>query len=499
MGRDKETVMNAENLYKKLFVLPGIQKTLAAFAISTIVLSILDFRNLIFIISLILTIFAARFLIALKFNLKRTLFLTTLISLLGFLSFLISGSFSGVFFLFLAVLYFCSEKGIISSAIISSIPFLILEPNSIPFLTISSLLFFLYTRYLDSTNFRLKEYIRSFIWFWLTNNPRFVESALKKDSKSFEGRIRCLSVGEIKLISTDFHPGPFRNIGGARLVNMLNFPDSVYLHSPTSHERDPVSEEDVVKIKNALKCGGEILKAKKPFKVDGKNFNIFCFPFDKIKLIFVSGKNRIDDFSINSSDFIVDCHNANSYGNLSFEEVKEIEELVKIAEKIDSEIVEIKSAFVKINAESESIVNYVSALLIECEEKFAIVVFDSNNVELEFRKLVEKRFEEIGFKAIVCSTDNHSKTGVRLKESYKPAGSCADDYKILDELIEKCKNLKLEKREFRYSESRVNVRVLGDTLKKLEKVLERSNAFIRLFLFLIAINFFIPLAKIIYL
>ncbi|MEM0350753.1 MAG: hypothetical protein QXU61_03170, partial [Archaeoglobaceae archaeon] len=107
--------------------MPGIQKTLAAFAISTIVLSILDFRNLIFIISLILTIFAARFLIALKFNLKRTLFLTTLISLLGFLSFLISGSFSGVFFLFLAVLYFCSEKGIISSAIISSIPFLILE------------------------------------------------------------------------------------------------------------------------------------------------------------------------------------------------------------------------------------------------------------------------------------------------------------------------------------------------------------------------------------
>ena len=486
--------MNAEKLYRKLFFLPGKVTVVVTFLMTTILLLILESKIIILVTLLLFTIAASRKLLGLKFDAKRSLFLTTLISFLSFLSYKLFGTFSGSFFLFLAVIHFCSERGAIYSALIASIPFLILDYASIPFLVVSFVLFYAYLLYLDfGWDFGLRKYVESFIKFWLTGNPRFVESVLSENSKIFEGKIRCLGIGNAKVISTDFHPGPFRNIGGAKLVNFLDSPNSVYLHSPTTHEKDPVSEEDVLKIKEALKCDVEYLRPKRPFEIEGNNFKIFCFPFDKKKLIFVSGKKRIDDFELESGNFVVDCHNANFYKSLSEKEVEEIRDLVKKAEELETDFVEAKSAFVKIYAESESIVNYVSAILLDFGEKFAIVVFDSNNVDLIFRNRVEEEFAKIGFKAIVCSTDNHSKTGIRVKESYKPAGGCEEDYRILENLIEKCKSAKLEKSDFTYSENRVAVKVLGELLRKFEKVSEKSDRYIRLFLFLVIINFLIPL------
>lgn len=490
--------MKFEKIYGKLFVLPGIRAVLGFFLIIILVLYIIEIKMLVFATLLLLTVFASQKLIGLKFDLKRSLFLTGLISILSLLSYKMFGTFSGPFFLLLAVFHFCSERGFIFSALASSVPFLLLDPSSIPFLILSSVLFYIYLLYLDfGWNFGLRKYVESFVKFWLTNDPSFVESTLKKDSVEFEGKIRCLKIGEARLISTDFHPGPFRNIGGAKLIDFLDSPNSVYLHSPTTHKRNPVSLEDVLKIKEAIRCDGTFLKPKKPFELKSKNFKIFCFPFDKKRLIFVSGKNRIDDFEVESENFIVDCHNANFYGNLSHEEIEEIRNLIRIAEEKETEFVEAKSAFIKVYAGSESIVNYISAILLDYGEKFAIVVFDSNNVDLSFRRKVEQEFARIGFKAVVCSTDNHSKTGVKLREAYKPAGGCEKDYELLEALLEKCRLAKLEKCDFMYSENRVKVKVLGDVLKIFENVSEKSDRYIRIFLLLIILNFFIPLVKII--
>ncbi len=486
--------MNAEKLYRKLFVLPKKGTVVGIFLITTIFLFILENKIIIFETLLLLTIAASRKLLGLKFDVKRSLFLTTLISFLSFISYKVFGTFSGSFFLLLAVIHFCSERGAIYSALVSSIPFLLLDFRSIPFLFISFILFYAYLLYLDfGWNFGLRKYIEGFIRFWLTSDPSFVESVLSENSKVFEGKVRCLGIGNAKVISTDFHPGPFRNIGGAKLIDFLDLPNSVYLHSPTTHEKDPVSREDVLRIKNALKCDMEYLRPKRPFEIEGRNFKIFCLPFDKIKIIFVSGKKGIDDFEVESGNFVVDCHNANFYGALSKEEVEEIRDLVKKAEKIETDFVEAKYAFVKAYVESESIVNYVSAILLDMGERFAIVIFDSNNVDLIFRNKVEEEFAKIGFKTIVCSTDNHSKTGIRIKEAYKPAGGCKKDYEILENLIEKCKSVKFEKSDFTYSESKVAVKVLGDLLREFEKVSEKSDRYIRLFLLLAIISFLTPL------
>lgn len=499
MGRDQQVSIDAEKLYKKLFKIPEEEKLIPILVVLLALFSFLEISTLYFAILIFATILASKKLIGLKFNLRRTILLSILVLLLGFTSLRVFGSFSGAHFFFFAVLYFCSEGNFPISAIVSSIPFLILEPYSAPFVAISVSLFFLYLKFLNfGLELNLREYVRHFVIYWLTGDSRVLERVLSKDSEIFEGRIRCLRVGNAKLISTDFHPGPFRNVGGAKLVEMLDSPDSIYLHSPSSHERDPVSEEEVVAIKNAVECGAEKVKPMKPFEIEGKNFKVFCFPFDKLRLIFVSGKRRIDDFIVESENFVVDCHNANFYGSLSAEEIEEIRELVERAEKVEVERASVKAGFVKLEFSSDSVVRYVSAVLFDygCE-KFAIVVFDSNNVDLEFRSVVEQRFSQLGYTAIVCSTDNHRKTGAKVRESYKPAGLCLEDYEAVEKLIEKCKNLELSEVDFFYSEKKVAVRVLGKLLEKLEKAEKRADKCIAVFLFLVFINLFLPLAKVI--
>ncbi|MFN3383762.1 MAG: DUF2070 family protein [Archaeoglobaceae archaeon] len=499
MGRDKQASIDVERLYKKLFKIPEKKKLIPIFLVLLTIFSLLEISTIFFTALVMGTIFASKKLIGLKFNLKRTVFLAILILLLGFTSLKAFGSFSGAYFLFLAVLYFCSERGFIPSAISSSVPFLILDPSSALVLIVSAFTFLLYLQFLNfGLDLNLRDYVKGFVKLWLTEDPRSLEKILSKDSEIFEGRVRCLRIGNNKLISTDFHPGPFRNLGGSKLVEMLDFHDSVYLHSPSAHTRDPTSEEDVLAIKNSLDCNGEKINAMKPFEIEGKNFKVFCFPFDKIRLIFVSGKRRIDDFIVESENFVVDCHNANFQGELSFEEIVEIRELVERAEKIESEKASVKSGFVKVEFSSDSIVQYVAAVILDYgEEKFAIVVFDSNNVELDFREKVEEMFSQLGYKAIVCSTDNHRKTGAKVRESYKPAGSCLKDYEAVEKLLNGCKSLELAEVDLFYSERRVKIGVLGKILERIEKVEKRANFYIAVFFSLVIFNLFLPFAKVI--
>lgn len=498
MDGDKQKSMSVVDLSKKLFVLPKVRTLAIFYLIMAIFLLFYNFIVFMFLIALTATTFTAIPLIKLRFNLRRVLFLSILVSMLSFLSFAISGTFAGPFFLFLAVMYFCSERGFIFSVIISSIPFIAFQPTSVVFLILSTFLFYLYLRLLMSVRVgrsTMREFSEKFVKFWLTNDSKYAEEILIKNSEIYEGRVRCLRLNDFKIISTDFHPGPFRNVGGAKLVNLLDFPNAIYLHSPSTHERDPVSEEDLIKIRDSLKCDEIKLKPMKPFEIESKNFRVFCIPFDKIRLIFVSGKRRLDDFMLDSKKFVVDCHNANFFGDLEAGEIREIEELVRKAENTHSENVNgIRGSFVKMSAESESISKYISAILLDYGfVKYAVVVFDSNNINLGFREIVERRFHEIGFKAIVCSTDNHSKTGIRVKESYKPAGEAKDDLKLLDLLFENCKSAKFEELSFTYGESTVKVRVLGRVREEVESLAGKAGRYINLFFSLIILTWFLSI------
>ncbi len=472
-----------ETLYYKLFSIPkpGVMFTLSL--LLALLLSLLDVRLLVlwvatFLVALILTKVAR-----LWFDIKRISFLALLISSISLPAVLLKGNIAASSFLLFITMYFCSERKGISLAL-STIPYIAIQPTltTLLILAFSAIALFLYLRFLDIDvgTVNIREFVESFIPFWLTSRADYIEKFLIKRSEKFTGRVRCLSTGNASLISTDFHPGPFRNVGGARMVRELSRGRRVYLHSPTSHARNPVSKEDVLRIANSVKCSGTVLKPLKPFSIHGKNFDVYCFPFDKIKLILVSGKKHIDDFLVLSDHYVVDCHNAYESGyDPSKTDVEEISALLKAVEKRRALEVEIaRSALVKLEVSTESICSYVAALLLEFDgDRYAIVVFDSNNIDLKFREYVEGSFKKIGYRAIVLSTDNHEKTGVRAKQSYKPAGWCDEDWKIVETLIDECKNAKLEKTLPTYTESQVEVRVMGEKMLMDSEIAASEKAF----------------------
>lgn len=491
-----------ESLYYKLFSIPRKEITLTVSFFTALILSLLDFRLIYLWLAVFLTSLTAVIVLALRFDLKRISFLAALLTVLTTPAILLNGSIAATSFLLFLTFYFCSDRKILSFPF-AALPYLALSTDSATVVTLilSASLVLLYLKILDTRVgvLRIRRFVESFVLFWLTNKAEYMERFLESFSEEFDGKVRCLKINDFKLIHTDFHPGPFRNVGGAKLVEVLSKNNAVYLHSPTSHKRNPVSLREVEKIASALRCSGKKLKPFKPFKVEGNNFEAFCFPFDGQRIIFVSGKKRIDDFIIQTESLVVDCHNAfEADYDVAEEEVREIAELVSKAENsVPTEVEEVRAAFVKIEAKTESICNYAASVLLEYDgERYALIVFDSNNVELKFRREVEKLFAEHGYIPIVASTDNHSKTGIRARQSYKPAGADPRDWEVVNELLEKCKRAEVSTADFEYSESRVKAKVMGsEVLRNAElAVNEKAKQLIATFLGFTVLSYLIGIA-----
>jgi len=485
-----------ESLYQKLFSIPRAEIMVVLSFLSALLLSLLDeillyFWALVFAVSIV-----AVKVIKLKFDLKRISFLAFLITVISLPAVLVSGSAAASAFLLILVYYFCSEKKLLSIPV-ASLPYVVLSPNILTLLglLISAIFVAIYLRMLDVKVgvVRIKDFVENFVLFWLTSNPNYMEKFLEASAEEFEGIVRCLTVNDARVVQTDFHPGPFRNVGGAKLVERLSAGNAVYLHSPTSHARNPVSSGEVEKIVSSVRFSGKNLTPHKPFRIEGNNFEVYCFPFGEQRIIFVSGKNHIDDFIVNSKSFVVDCHNAYEKNyDPDDKDVEEIQSLVREAEERTSQPAEVKSGFVRIDAETESLCGYVAAILLDyAGERYAIVVFDANNVDLKFRRHIESLFGEIGYRAIIVSTDNHAKTGVRAKLAYKPAGGDSRDWEIAEKLVEKCRNAELKETVFSYNEERVRIKVMGPKILRDSEVAveKKAKGLIATFLAFAATNY----------
>ncbi|MDI9646736.1 MAG: DUF2070 family protein [Archaeoglobales archaeon] len=487
---EQKNFANAEKLYNLLFSIPK-NRILIPFTLGTLLLSTFKIQ----LIKLWLAVFLVQIvcikIAKLHFNLRRSAFLSSLLVLMAFPFSLTFDTVVGIYFFFLLVMYFCSEIKKISSAA-SLIPFLFVEPKpeTILIIAISFLLLLIFLRILDFNTGKVnsRKFVENFVLHWLTSKPDYLENLFEDWGETRNGRVRKISFGCVEVLTTDFHPGPFRNVGGARMVEALSQGNKVYLHSSTSHRWNPTSSNSVAKIlKAAQTLELSEVYAGKPIFLENNRFEAFCFPFSKFKLIFVSGKEAIDDFEVRSKEVIIDCHNAYKSGyDVGEDELREIESLVKMAENLEFERVEVKSGFVKISASSESICNYLAAILLDYGEKYAIVIFDSNNIEKNFRKYVEEKFSEIGYTAIVTSTDNHAKTGIRTKTNYKPAGACEKDWEYVEKLVKECKKAELKETKVKFGEALVDVKVFGGIIDDSTMALKRSGTTIATFL---AFNF----------
>lgn len=501
-----------ERFYSKIFTLPR-KRISVTLGIITIVFASLQyglarefFARRYLALGLILIVFILIFgkAIKLAFNGRRTLFLALLvlisIEISDFVVFhfgvpyLISLTPAFVSSFLTIVLYFTSEgKGSRVYIVTLAMTLLIYPfnyrysfdaPSRFDFYILTAaysligvvgvFLGYLYIKFLDrNLGFNLKDFLRSLILFWLTAEPFYIEKELDKVGVIRKGWVRCLSIGNAKMISTSFHPGPFRNIGGARLVReILDMNNAIYLHSASTHDRNVVSKKEVKKLLSSINCSQKELTAMKPYEVESKKFKITVFPFDELRLMVVSGKNAIDDLPPEVQEFadkfgdVLVCDGHNSYKkeyDITPEDAEEIKSLIENAVGIESEEREMKYSFAKEKTDAANICGYLSLLLLDYgDEKYAIFMIDSNNIEKNFRLEVERFFEERDIKAVVISPDDHLKTGMPPKLEYEPAGADESDAGAVFGFLKKLDFENLKKGRITYSKKEVKVKVMGN-------------------------------------
>ena len=501
-----------ERVYSKVFTIPK-KRISVTLGIVTIVFASLQYglareffarRYIALGLILIILILILGRTIKLAFNSRRTFFLALLIlisiEIFDFIAFhfgtpyLISLTPALISSFLTIILYFLSEANedrvyavsLIMILLIypfnyrysfdapSRLDFYILTFTYIFIASVGVFLGYLYIRFLDRDfGFNLKDLLRSFTLFWLTSNPAYVEKELDGTGMIKKGWIRCLSIGNVKIISDSFHPGPFGNVGGAKLVKrILDMGNTMYLHSASTHGENIVSGEEAEKLMDSITCNCKELRAMKPYEVESKKFKITVFPFDNFRLMIVSGKNAIDDIPPEVQEFadkfgdvlVCDGHNSYKKGyDVTPDEVEEIKSLIEKATGIETEESTVMYSFSKRKVDTTNICRYLALLILDYEgEKYAVFMIDSNNIEKTFRLRVERFLEDKKVKAIVISPDDHAKTGILPKLGYEPAGADKSDVRAVFDFLKEIdfKNIK-EKGKISYCKKDVKAKVIG--------------------------------------
>lgn len=529
-----------ERFYTKIFSIPKKRLSVAIGIVSIILASVLNgiagkafFAQRYFFIGLafIIALFILRPVVGAPYNSRRIFFLS-LILLIGVEIFdfivihvsafdlIVVAPASLTFFLIL-VMYFTSRARFWHVLLASILLLLFVYPVTHLYsfqaphrltayitATLAGALFsFTYMRYIDRNigGIAIKELLRGFILFWLTSDARYFEKELEKYGVERKGAVKCLSIGDIKIVSSTFHPGPIRNIGGGSLVAAFLERCHMYLHSASKHEDNPVNSEEVQKIVSSIVCHEFSLKAFMPFSVEGKHYKLHVFPFDHATFLILDGKYATDDLPSGLNEvagkyftnpLLCEAHNCHVEGfEVSAEDILEIEELFEKASEVETGQAELEYAFHAEKAESQSLCGHIAFLLLrynhsgEETENYGILLLDSNNVEKRLKEKVEEFGSERGVKIIVASTDNHAKTGVSPKIGYRPAGM--DDWgKVKDFLEEALKKEVKRAGRISYGSGEVVARVMGRRFfESVERAFrEIGETAIYLFLILSSLN-----------
>jgi len=528
-----------EKFYSKIFTIPKKRITVALGLTTIILASILNgtvsktfFAQRYFFLGLFIIAYlliAGRFL-KLAFNSRRVFFLALLvlisieifdfivIHILKNFNLIVVAPASAVTVLTMT-LYFTSESSERKVAIAVILLFLALYPvnyhysfqaphrftSYIVTTILGVMLGVMYIEYLDRDFglFNTKNLLKSFVLFWLTSIPAYFERELEKIGIWQNGWVKCLTIGKAKLISTSFHPGPIRNIGGAALVpEILNRIDnSMYLHTAAKHENNPVSNEEIKKIVESVKCKCGNLKAFLPYQLEGERYILRVFPFENVTMLIISGKNATDDIPAILNEIaerhfgevmLVEAHNAHREDfEVSAEEFYELECLIRNAASISTPESPLQYSFFREKVETKNICGYIALLLLKYSNGIhGILMLDGNNIEKSLRDEIERFGKENGITLTVISTDNHSRTGVSPKVGYKPVGD--EDRSVIFEFLRKSlDNVRFEEANVGYSRNDVKVKVMGrEFFEKVEK------AFVSLgekALYLLAIIFILQL------
>lgn len=324
------------------------------------------------------------------------------------------------------------------------------------------------------------------------------------------------------VVISDFHPGPFRNVGGGVLVEKLvakglkSGYDVVFVHGVGGHERDPVSSEDVERIVEEIFKAASLLRTREidegmahgRLEVGDVKVVAFSLGIGPPLAIVSRVNSAADDIPldvakrIDAKGFVlVDAQNKFD-GALRWSE-EDVDALQRALDML-SGLEKCKGFKIGLGKADASFVDPlrlelgaggVTAMVAKCGNRKSILfVFDGNNMDPVFyRKLVEK-FGGAYDLVEAITTDTHASTGMGVGNGgYRTVGSGIKHEELL-KLAERAaaaaeSSLGALKRGA-YKELEIAVKVFGPNFVQIRNVVESYK---RLGLIVLTYLVFMPL------
>ena len=250
------------------------------------------------------------------------------------------------------------------------------------------------------------------------------------------------------------HPGPIGNIGGGNMPTQIAKNIDTFTmvsHGPSTHDFNPVSAKEIVKIenvvKNTLKNMSYSSKASKFVRVQSGNAKIGAQYFQNDPLLLATmAPEGFDDMDfgiglaiINQAKastgaekvILVECHNAfKGEGGRILPGNKEVFELMAAAEKLPKsetqENVRVGCAgdpMDEVSKEEGVGESGIKVMVVEVgDQKTGYILLDSNNMIIGFREKIIEQVQKLGLDEVeVMTTDTHFVNA--LSGGHNPVGN----------------------------------------------------------------------------
>lgn len=345
----------------------------------------------------------------------------------------------------------------------------------------------------------------------LFGNTNSFEDIMSKHSEEKTFRLPIFKIEgnpPVLIMVSDIHPGPFKNVSGAKLIEMLRSAakekgyELVFLHGTGGHENDPSSINEVNKVVSALQssleegkwipCMGEGME---PFSLSSSDVRISGFSFGSCPpLILVSRKkSSMDDIPEEVvkglgevPGILVDAQNRFD-GEIDWGPGT-IEELKELLSKIPNKRCEPEIGFSRVPQEEldpsgrEIGPLGMAVLSIRCREKRgAFVVIDGNNMAEEARSSLESTAKEMGYGVVeIATTDNHENTGGAKGRGYRVVGESIPPSLLANKLAAALRSSETSscRRIVWFSSLDVKIKVLGkEGFGLFQRIVENLGSF----------------------
>ncbi|MBP1449004.1 MAG: DUF2070 family protein [Thermoproteus sp.] len=313
--------------------------------------------------------------------------------------------------------------------------------------------------------------------------------------------------GERLFVVSDFHPGPLRNIGGGTLVPKLISRglragyDVVFLHGVGSHERDPISADEVNEIVDEVLREASKLSARgrlsgvRPKRVVVGDLKATLFSLgagpplavisrvssaaddiplavakavDSKGLVLVDAQNKFDGHLGWSKDDVQNLQRA-------LEELSRADPCGRFALGIGrSNVTLIDPLHLELG------IGGITAAVAECDgSRHLLIIIDGNNINSKlYNKILSKYSNGYGIVEVV-TTDTHAATGLG-KIGYRIVGERIrheDIIKAIDRAVKEALDDLSRDKTAAYSRLEVEAEVFGENFVKLRGVVEKYKRF----------------------